>query len=137
MNKLIGREVLFLHTTKDTPRNGEGSFIRLNDGRIMFSYTRFSGGEWEDDDPASLATIYSSDDGENWSEPEIILSPDVEAKNLMCPSLIRMNNGDLGLVFLKKMKDGINAVPWFTRSSDNGKSFSEPQRILPDYTNYK
>lgn len=136
MNKLIGKDVLFLHTDKNTPRNGEGSFIRLNNGAVMFAYTKFSGSTREDDAPASISAVYSYDDGENWSAPEAVIPCDAEARNLMCPSLIRMNNGDIGIIFLKKMMDGINAVPWFTRSSDEGKTFSEPKRILPDYTNY-
>lgn len=47
-----------------------------------------------------------------------------------------MNNGDIGIVFLKKMKEGINAVPWFTRSSDEGKSFTDPIRCIADYKDY-
>ena len=39
--KTIGKEVCFLPTSKNNPRNGEGSFIRLNDGRIMYAYTEY------------------------------------------------------------------------------------------------
>ena len=47
--KKIGKEVLFLEAKGNIPRNGEGSFIRLNDGRIMFGYTEFSGNDWPDE----------------------------------------------------------------------------------------
>ena len=136
MNKLIGKTVLFLHTNKETPRNGEGSFLRLTDGRIMYAYTKFTGTDWCDEAPADIAAIYSYDEGESWSDPEIIISRDEEAGNLMCPSLIRMNNGDVGMLYLKKMKEGINAVPWFVRSEDEGKTFSEPLRCIEDPVNY-
>lgn len=136
MSGIIGREVLFLHTDKRTPRNGEGTFIRLRDGSILFVYTRFSGEDWHDEAAADIAALTSYDEGETWENLRIILSHDDSSRNLMCPSLIRMSNGDLGLIFLKKMKDGINAVPWFCRSKDEGNSFSEPQRCISDYDNY-
>ena len=43
--KKIGKEVLFLSTHKNNPRNGEGSLIRLKDGRIMYAYTDYYGTE--------------------------------------------------------------------------------------------
>lgn len=133
---VIGREVLFLHTDEKTPRNGEGTFLRLNDGRIMFAYTKFSGTLWYDDASADIAVVLSSDEGETWSEPETIIYHDSTSKNVMCPSLIRMNNGDTGLIFLKKILGSENAVPWFTRSEDEGKTWSEPERIINDTENY-
>ncbi len=136
MNELIGREVLFLHTDKKTPRNGEGTFLRLRNGAVFFVYTKFSGSNWHDDASADIAALISFDEGETWEDTGIIISHDETSRNLMCPSLLRMNNGDMGIVFLKKMKEGINAVPWFTRSSDEGKTFSEPVRCIPDYDNY-
>ncbi len=136
METLIGREVLFLHTNSETPRNGEGTFIKLKNGAVLFAYTKFSGSEWHDEAAADIACLTSYDEGETWVEPRIIISHDETAKNLMCPSLIRMNNGDVGLVFLKKMKDGINAVPWFCRSDDECQSFSEPFRCINDFENY-
>ena len=46
--KKIGREVAFLATSEKNPRNGEGSFLRLSDGRIMYAYTEYYGDSWED-----------------------------------------------------------------------------------------
>ena len=37
--KKVGRPVLFLATGPNNPRNGEGAFIRLKDGSILFAYT--------------------------------------------------------------------------------------------------
>ena len=136
MDSTIGREVLFLHTDEKNPRNGEGTFLRLKNGAVMFAYTRFSGDNWHDDAAADIACLTSYDEGETWTDERILIAHDSTSRNLMCPSFLRMNNDDAGLVFLKKMKDGINAVPWFTRSSDEGKTFSEPIRCIPDYENY-
>lgn len=136
MEKLIGKEVLFLHINDKTPRNGEGTFLRLNNGGIMFAYTKFSGDSWADEATADIAAVVSFDEGQTWTEPKIILHHDETSRNLMCPSLIRLGSGCIGLIFLKKMKEGINAVPWFTVSADEGETFSEPFRCIEDYENY-
>ena len=64
----IGKEVHFLKTGEGNPRRGEGSFIRLNDGRIMYAYTEYYGTSWYDHSIARISAIYSSDEGESWSE---------------------------------------------------------------------
>ena len=38
--KKIGHEVLFLGTSENNPRNGEGTFVRLADGGILYAYTQ-------------------------------------------------------------------------------------------------
>ena len=39
--KVIGKRVHVIPPTKQNPRNGEGDFIRLPDGRIMFAYSEY------------------------------------------------------------------------------------------------
>ena len=40
-----GKEVVLrLEPSEDNPRNSEGSFVTLKDGRILFVYTHFTGG---------------------------------------------------------------------------------------------
>ena len=46
--KTVGKTVLTLPTGEGNPRNGEGTFIRLKDGRIMYTYTRYYGDDWHD-----------------------------------------------------------------------------------------
>ena len=48
------------------PRNSEGDFIQLADGRLLFVYTRFSSGG-SDHDQADLVSRVSSDQGLTWS----------------------------------------------------------------------
>lgn len=68
----IGKEVvLSLNPSEDNPRNSEGAFIQLKDGRILFIYTHFTGGGG-DDVKAHPAGRYSSDGGK--TEDEVILS---------------------------------------------------------------
>lgn len=46
--KKIGREVPFRTTELNKPRNGEGSFIRLKNGDIMYGFTGYLTGNWYD-----------------------------------------------------------------------------------------
>ena len=70
--KKVGREVLFLNTNKDNPRNGEGSFARLDDGRIMFAYSQYVGDSKSDIASSRIAVCYSSDEGETWTKPQVL-----------------------------------------------------------------
>ena len=124
--KKIGREVNFLATSEQNPRNGEGSFIRLNDGTIMFAFTEFFGGSWDDDESARISCIISSDEGETWSEKKILFSKPPEAKNIMSFSFLRMNNGDIGAFYIVKNADMTDDI-MFTRSADEGETWSEPK----------
>ncbi len=134
--KHIGKEVLFLATKEGNPRNGESTFIRLKDGRIMFAYTEYYGDSWDDHAIAHLCACWSSDEGETWTRPAVIVEKDEKAQNIMSPSLVRMNNGDLGILYLRKevMPDnGITCMPVFRRSADEGKTWSDMQRCdIPD-----
>ncbi len=125
--KKIGKEVLFLHTGEGNPRNGEGTFLRLKDGRIMHAYTRYYGADWADHAIAEIYACYSADEGESWSEPSLLLAKDEGAENIMSPSLIRMANGDIGMMLNRKQKveEGLICMPYFYRSSDEGKNWSE------------
>lgn len=134
--KTIGHEVLFLSTGEGNPRNGEGTFARLNNGDIMHLYTQYYGEAWVDHAVARLCACYSSDEGDTWSEPTVVLEKDELADNIMSPSLFRMPNGELGMVYLRKERkyptddpgseNGIICMPLFRTSADEGKTWSEP-----------
>ena len=134
--KKIGREVLFLDSKKGNPRNGEGTFLRLKDGSILFVYSKFSGNDWNDECAADIASLTSHDEGETWVDSRIIFKHDEDSRNYMCPSLLRMNNGDAGLIFLKKFKKNDGSIPCFSRSADEGKTFSDPKRFNNDESAY-
>lgn len=124
--KKVGKQVLFMATGQDSARNGEATFIRLKDGRILFAFTQYYGGDYEDDGIARICACYSSDEGETWSEPSVLLEKDPEAKNYMSPSLFRLPDGDLGMVLDRKVVvDGVTCcMPVFVRSADEGKSWA-------------
>ena len=132
--KKIGREVAFLKTGANNPRNGEGSFVRLRNGSILHAYTAYYGESGEDDATAHIACIRSDDEGESWSTPKILLEKDGGAQNYMSVSLIRLPSGELGMLFLRKEivspaasgYEAVRCMPLFCRSDDEGESWSEP-----------
>ena len=132
--KKIGREVLFLSTDKDNPRNGEGAFIRLKNGDILHIYTAYFGEDAEDHASARLCGVISSDDGESFGKPFVVLEKARDAQNVMSVSLLRMKNGDIGLFYIEKYKrdDAIVDRYLLVRSSDEGKTFGKPVSCIDD-----
>lgn len=104
------------------PRHSEGSFIRLNDNRIMFIYSRFT--EYNGDDaPSDLVAVYSSDEGETWSAPRTVISASMyNTRNVMSVSLMRMANGDIGLFYIVKQTPAVSRI-MLSRSCDEGESY--------------
>ena len=87
-------------------RNSEGSFIRMPDGGILFAYSRYSSDTVGDDDSCDIAVIRSFDEGETWSEPEIIVrAADFGVQNVMSVSCIYQLDGRIGIYYLIKELD--------------------------------
>ena len=117
-------------------RHSEGAFLRLNDGRILFVYSRFTG-TYSDAAPCGLVSSCSSDEGETWTEPRQLLSASMyNTKNIMSVSLMRMQNGDVGLFY------GVKATPTCNKkmlslSNDEGETFYKHiECSLPDRPAY-
>jgi sialidase-1 len=132
--------VLELAPTADNPRNSEGSFVTLADGRIMFAYTRFTGGEG-DHDNADIAVVYSSDSGATWTEPSILV-PNPGEHNTMSVSFLRLQDnrirpqgGRIALFYAVKNSIGEaeygDCRPRMCVSADEGATWSEPRITIP------
>jgi apolipoprotein N-acyltransferase len=114
----------FLPASAANPRNTEGAFVTLRDGRILFAYSKFSGGG-DDGDTATIAGRYSSDGGETWLNEDITLVANEGAMNVMSASLLRLLDGRIGLFYLKKNSVS-DCHPYLRYSSDEAKSWSAP-----------
>ena len=126
-----GRIVLSLAPGGEFSRQSEGDFIRLRDGRILFIYSRFTQ-SYHDDAPSDLVAMTSADEGETWSEPRTVISAaQYRTKNVMSVSLMRMQNGDIGLFYIVKQADMRNDI-MLSRSSDDGESFTQHTLCIPD-----
>lgn len=93
--------VLRLPPGAGNPRNSEGDFLRLADGRWMFVYTHFYGGN-DDYAPAYLAGRYSADEGATWTDSDVVILPNEAGMNVMSVSLLRLASGRAALFYLRK-----------------------------------
>ena len=84
---LNGKEIaLRLEPGPDNPRNSEGDFIHLKDGRILFIYSHFTGGSG-DNASAHLSGRFSNDGGRTWSKKDVLILPNEGGMNIMSVSL--------------------------------------------------
>lgn len=117
-------------------RHSEGAFLRRKDGGIYFAYSRFTE-SGSDAAPSNIVSMVSYDEGETWSEPvKVNDAAEHDTKNVMSVSLMRMENGDLGLFYIVKATPCINRI-LLARSADEGKSFYKKTTCtLPDREGY-
>ena len=114
----------------DNPRNSEGDFIRLEDGRIMFVYTHFYGGGG-DHAEAYLAARYSEDGGRTWTDEDEKVVPNHADMNVMSVSLLRLQDGRIALFYIVKnsLED---CRPVMRVSTDEGETWSEPRAVIAE-----
>ena len=137
--KKLGKEVKFLSTREGHPRNGEGSLIRLKNGDVLYVFTEYMGSERADDSCARLSACISTDGGESFSDPQPMLEKGEGVVNIMSASLIRLGNGELGLIYLQKVAapdGGESCMPYFVSSADEGKSWSAPTLCTSEESYY-
>lgn len=129
---MIGRIITDLAPTPQNRRNSEGAFINLKNGDILFAYSRYGEEGYQDGCSADIYACVSSDNGETFGEPFLLYAKDtVDTDNVMSVSLMRMQNGDLGMFFLKKI-GGLHCMPMLVRSTDEGKSWSDPVNCVDE-----
>ncbi len=112
----------------ENPRNSEGDFITLTDGRVLFVYTHFTGGAG-DAGAAHLEARVSSDSGMTWTENDTLVLENEGDQNVMSVSLIRGRDGAIQLYYLRKNSDA-DCRLYLRRSYDEGETWSDPQRVI-------
>lgn len=127
--------VLRLAPSENNPRNSEGDFVSLKDGTILFVYTRYYGDSSSDHAPACLAGRYSFDGGKTWTEEDKIILENEGGMNVMSVSLLRLQNGDIAMFYLRK-NSTIDCIPLMRVSKDEGKSWGEAVRCINDKEGY-
>lgn len=131
---MLSKIVCSLASGGENPRNSEGAFIKLNSGRILFIYSRFTGESWHDHCTADLAMCFSDDNGETWrNAPDLFLKREEEMLNLMSVSLLRLHSGKIALLYCckKQTASGVDCRPLIRFSQDEGESWSVPREIIP------
>lgn len=117
------------------PRYSEGSILPLADDSLLFANTEFDEST-SDFAPARIVARRSTDDGNTWSEPEI-LQNNVGRMNVMSATLRRFRTQQgaaIGMFYL--VKDSRDDLKVYLRISENdGRSFGEP-RLITDAPGY-
>ncbi len=106
------------------PRNSEGDFIRLADGRILFVYTHFTSGG-ADHSAAHLAGRFSSDLGKTWTGEDLLVVPNEGQQNVMSVSLLRLQDGSIALFYARK-NSLTDCRPMLRISRDEAQTWSAP-----------
>lgn len=127
--------VLSLQPGPDNPRNSEGDFINLNDGRILFVYSRYYGTSSSDHATAFLAGRYSNDGGKTWTKEDKVILENEGGMNVMSVSLLRLRNGDIALFYLRKNSTQ-DCIPMMRISKDETKTWSEAVPCITDKQGY-
>ena len=106
------------------PRNSEGDFITLKDGRIMFVYSHFTGGG-SDHAAGYLAARFSSDGGKTWTKNDVTVVEREGKFNVMSVSILRLQSGEIALFYCRKNSIA-DCRPMLRLSTDEGKTWSKP-----------
>jgi len=126
--------VLRLSTNPQNPRNSEGAFIALRDGRILFVYTHFTGGR-KDDASAHLAGRYSEDGGATWTDEDVLIVPNEGGQNVMSVSFLRLQSGEIGLFYLVK-NSLTDCRPHLRISTDEARTWGPAHACITDKVGY-
>lgn len=114
------------------PRNSEGAFITLENGDIIYIYSKYKGLSSADDASSDLCMLKSRDGGKTFGEDKVILTCEGDdAVNMMSLSLMRMNNGDIGLFYL--IRPNLTTLQMYLRrSSDGGETWGDRVLCTPE-----
>jgi sialidase-1 len=124
------RRVLELAPAEENPRNSEGDFVALRDGRILFVYTHFTGGA-RDDAKAHLASRVSADGGLIWSEKDEVIPTAKAGQNVMSVSLLRLGEREVALFYL--LKNSLTDCRMYVQSSgDEGRTWGTPRLCMTE-----
>lgn len=121
---------LLLMPGAGNPRNSEGDFVQLKDGRILFIYSHFYEGRGGDHDPAVLMARYSADGGRTWTHDDARVIGNEGGQNVMSVSLLRLQGQRIALSYSRKnsITDNRRVVRF---SRDEGVTWSDAVEIIP------
>ena len=116
-------EIIIAPTSPENPRNGEGSIISLNDGRLLLGWTRFMGGG-RDHSGAEVWGRISGDHGYSWSAP-FLLQENIGQCNVMSAGFLRLDSGALLFGFAVKNHPSKDCRYYVRRSYDEGQTWDK------------
>ncbi len=133
--KISKTTVLQISPKENNPRNSEGDFIKLKNGKILFVYSHYTGNSSDDHATAYLASRFSTDEGKTWSQEDQLVVEQEGKMNVMSVSLLRLKNGQIALFYLKKNSTA-DCIPMVRFSTDEAVSWSDPKPCITDKNGY-
>lgn len=116
-------------TSDQNQRNSEASVVELRDGRLLLAYSEFYGADSSDHAKARISGKLSADGGRTWSE-SFVLQENIGGLNVMSVSLLRLNTGELAMVYC--VKNSLSDCRGYIRKSgDDGQTWSEAVCCTP------
>lgn len=109
-------------------RNSEGTIFNLGHHRLLLAWTEFYSSDGRDWGPARISTMTSDNQGRSWSGKHV-LQPNIGKMNVMEANLLRLHDGKVFFVFLRKNSPA-DCIPMYRISTDNGSNFS-PSKPIP------
>jgi predicted neuraminidase len=131
----VPKRTLELPPGKGNPRNSEGAFVSLKEGRVLYVYSHYTAGSGGDDDPAHLAGRTSSDGGKTWTKEDRLIVENEGGMNVMSVSLLRLQGGEIALFYLRKNSEQ-DCRPLMRISSDEGTTWGAPSTCITDEVGY-
>lgn len=134
--KLLNPSEVVLHIGKEgeNPRNSEGSFIELEDGKVLFAYSKFESGSG-DHASGFIAGRYSADGGNTWTGEDKVIVANEGGMNVMSVSFLRMANGSIALFYARKNSLD-DCKPYMRISHNEGLTWSAPISVINDNEGY-
>lgn len=119
-----------LPPTENNPRNSEGDFALLNDGSILFAYSRYTGISSEDEAPCDIAGMISRDSGKTFEHlpRPLVTAKEHNTSNIMSVSFCRLDNGTLCLFYLAKF--GARSAYYMRRALEDETQFGEAELCI-------
>jgi len=126
--------IIKLDAIKQSP--AYGSVLPVGDGRLLWVW-----GTGRGDPIEPVQANYSEDAGETWSMPaDLTLESDEPMLAVMDANLLRLKSGEVGLAMRSRAQVGAyegdyHASLTFSRSADEGATWSTPVQVNPPGTN--
>lgn len=125
------RHVVIEAATAQTPRSDTASVAELSDGRLMVIYHKYERGKHSGHDHGMCRvwSKVSSDGGETWTQPRMLVGAAPGDMNVQAPALLRLRSGQLLLICLRARQGGGSSTMCVFSSDDQGRSFSPREPI--------
>ena len=115
-------------------RWSEAALLNMDGEQHLMMLVSAFGHGGHDHTAADILEFHSRNGGVTWTplDKAKVFQANIAKQNVMSPSLLRLDNGDILFFFMVKNAPLEDTGPWMRRSTDNGVSWGEPVRLPYD-----